>query len=148
MYDSRTWYGRKDPETVSVYRSCFRHSQSVQISGNDQILTIISNKYGNTIFKNNTSITASEGNNAFSVFYGESAQFDDPGVFVTIEDETVDITGKLEFGKADRATPYNFKMKAGVTAPEDMSFDVSLLTIPCEWINNGDNTKTLKYTGI
>lgn len=133
---------------IGISNYCNLTLDNVQVSGNEQILYLIFNSFGNTSFKNNTSFIPAESNVAFNAFYGSAEEYDRPGVFVTLEDDSIGVTGKVEFGKADRAAPYYFKRFAGITTPEDFDLDVDILTPPCNWVINGDGTKTLMYSGI
>lgn len=114
------------------------------ISKSDKIQYVVSNNYGNVVFKNKTSITATANNVAFDCWYGMNQIYDDPGVFVTIADDTVQINGRVEFGKQDRASEANFAEHASITCPSDMDLNVDVLNPPCEWVTEGD-VKTLKY---
>lgn len=118
---------------------------NVKISGGSNITYIVSNNYGNTVFKNKTSLTAAEGRVAFDCWYGMFEVYDDPGVFVTIADNTVEINGEVEFGKKARASEENFSQKASITCPQEMDLNVTLLNEPCEWTDNSDGTKTLRF---
>jgi len=106
---------------------------------------VVSNNYGSTVFKNKTTITPTGNNVAFDCWYGMNQVYDEPGVFVTIADESVKVNGKVEFGKHNRASAENFATHAGITCPEDMELNVSILSPPSEWSSNGDGTKTLRY---
>lgn len=121
---------------------------NVTVEGDSDIYHVITSGYGDLILQNNTSVIAQEDNTSLKIFYGSDAKYDDPGAFATVADETTTLQGKIQFGKDGRATPYNFKTKSWITVPESMEVETELLTIPCEWFNNGDGTKTLKYTGI
>ena len=120
---------------------------NVQISGGDTITYVVSNNYGNVVFKNHTSITASGNHVAFDCWYGLNKQglYDEPGVFVTVADDTVQINGRVEFGKEGRASEENFAAHASITCPEDMELNVDILNPPSEWTSNGDGSKTLRY---
>lgn len=119
---------------------------NVKISGGENITYVVSNNYGNTVFKNKTTITAAEGRVAFDCWYGMQAVYDDPGVFITIADETVQINGKVEFGKHKRASAEKFATNASITCPEAMELNVDILNPPSEWqVNAGQGTKTLRY---
>lgn len=121
---------------------------NVQLSGGSTINYVLSNNYGNTVLKNGTTITASDGKVAFDAWYGLNKQgiYDEPGVFVTIADTTVVINGKVEFGKQNRASDENFAAHAAITCPEEMNLDVTILNPPCEWtVNAQDSTKTLHF---
>lgn len=72
--------------------------------------------------------------------------YDEPGVNVIIADNTVEINGKVEFGKDNRASEENFAANASITCPESMNLDVDILNPPCEWEHNStDGTKTLRF---
>lgn len=120
---------------------------NVKISGGSTITYVVSNNYGNTVFKNKTEITASEGNVAFDCWYGldKNGSYDVPGVFITIADDTVVIDGKVEIGKQARATDENFAEHASITCPEEMELNMSILTPPCQWTSNGDGSKTIRF---
>ena len=120
---------------------------NVQISGGPTIQYVVSNNYGNVIFKNNTSITPSGNNVAFDCWYGLNSQglYDVPGVFVTVADDSVKINGKVEIGKQGRASYEDFAEHASITCPEGMELNVDILNPPCEWTANGDGSKTLRY---
>ena len=120
---------------------------NVDISGDSAITYVVSNNYGNVTFKNKTKITPVGNNVAFDVWYGLNAQglYDVPGVFVTVADDTVQVNGKVEFGKQKRAKDEDFAEHASLTCPSDMNLNVSILNPPCEWHDNGDGPKTLKF---
>lgn len=117
---------------------------NVKVSGGDTIRYVVSNNFGNVVFKNGTSITAAEGRIAFDAWYGMHPDYYD-GVNVTIADDSVVISGPVEFGKANNAPAEMFATNASITCPADTELDVHLLTTPCEWTDNGDGTKTLRY---
>ena len=120
---------------------------NVKLSGGDNITYVVSNNYGEVIFKNKTSITPTEQNVAFDVWYGMNQVYDEPGVNVTIADNSVKINGKVEFGKHNRASLENFEQHASLTCPAEMELNVDVLTPPCIWHENAqDGTKTLRYT--
>ena len=119
---------------------------NVKISGPSNITYVVSNNYGTTVFKNKTEITAAEGRVAFDCWYGMFEVYDDPGVFVTIADESVKINGKVEFGKKSRASVENFAEKASITCPIAMDLDMSILNPPCIWTEDAiEGTKKLHY---
>lgn len=121
---------------------------NVTITGGPNIQYVVSNNYGNVVFKNKTKITAADGRVAFDAWYGMApdGSYDEPGVFVTVADMTVEINGKVEFGKHNRASAEMFAQHASITCPEEMDLNVTLLNIPCEWtINASDSTKTLRF---
>lgn len=120
---------------------------NVKISGGSTIQYVVSNNYGNVVFRNKTSITPTGNNVAFDCWYGlaKDGSYDIPGVFVTVADNSVKINGKVEFGKQGRASEENFAQHASITCPEEMDLNVTLLNTPCEWTHNSDATKTLKF---
>lgn len=119
---------------------------NVKISGGSNIQYVVSNNYGTVVFKNKTAITAAQDRVAFDAWYGMSEVYDDPGVNIIIADDTVVINGKVEFGKANRASAENFAAHASITCPLNMELNTYILNQPCEWIENvGENTKTLRY---
>ena len=121
---------------------------NVKVSGGDTITYVVSNNYGNVVFKNKTVITATDNNVAFDCWYGLLADgsYDIPGVFVTIADSSVVVNGKVEFGKQKRASDENFAEHASITCPEEMDLNVSILNPPSEWQSNpGEGTKTLRF---
>lgn len=120
---------------------------NVKITGGPQIQYVVSNNFGNVVFKNKTEITAAEGRVAFDAWYGMFEVYDVPGVAVRIADSNVKINGKVEFGKHARASLQNFKDHCSLTIPSDMDLAVTQLTQPCSWTENGDGTKTLRYSG-
>lgn len=113
---------------------------NVRIEGYHDNLYLLSNNFGNVVLKNGTTINARNGMIAFDLYYGMSAVYDD-GVTVTIEDESVIINGPIEYSKAARASEEDFATKCKLTTPLGYS-----LQIPegYEWVDNGDNTQTLK----
>lgn len=117
---------------------------NVKVSGGDTITYVVSNNYGTVVFKNGTTITPAGSNVAFDAWYGMNVVYDDPGVNVTINDKSVKINGKVEFGKHNRATVENFAEHAFIRCPEDMDLDVTILTPPCDWTVGG-GYKTLRY---
>lgn len=121
---------------------------NVKISGGPTITYVVSNNYGNVVFKNKTSITPTGNNVAFDCWYGlaKNGDYDEPGVFVTVADKSVKVNGKVEFGKQDRASYENFATHASITCPEEMSLNVDILNPPCEWSSDtSTGMKTLSY---
>lgn len=104
---------------------------NVQLKGKASTQYILSNNFGNVVLKNGTSINSSGGHISFDAHYGLSAEYDD-GVTVTIEDDTVVVSGPIEYTKDDRITDIaQFYEKAhiyipigytGVTAPDGFEF--------------------------
>lgn len=117
---------------------------NVKATGGPTIQYVVSNNFGNIVFKNKTAITPTGDNVAFDVWYGMQAVYDD-GVNVTIADGTVEINGKVEFGKHRRASEEGFAEHASLTCPENMDLNIDVLTPPCAWTDNGDGTKTFRY---
>lgn len=119
---------------------------NVKVSGGPTIKYVVSNNYGDVVFKNKTSITPSEGQVAFDAWYGMFPVYNEPGVNVTIADNSVKINGKVEFGKTSKVTVEQFAEHASITCPTEMNLNVDILTPPCTWTENpGDGTKTLRY---
>ena len=119
---------------------------NVQVSGGPTIQYVVSNNFGTVRFRNGTIITPSEGQVAFDAWYGMNIAYD-AGVNVIIEDDSVMINGKVEFGKAPRASAELFAVNASITCPSAMNLNVNILNPPSEWSDNGDGTKTLRYAG-
>lgn len=119
---------------------------NVKVIGGDTIGYVVSNNYGTVVFKNKTSITASNTNVAFDAWYGMHPDYDEPGVHIIIADNTTVINGRVEFGKANRASDENFANHASITCPEEMELNVDILNQPSSWhINSQDGTKTLLF---
>ena len=121
---------------------------NVKVSGGPTVKYVVSNNYGTVVFKNKTSITASGDNVAFDCWYGLNGNglYDIPGVFVTVADTTVQINGKVEMGKQNRASDENFAEHASITCPEEMDLNVTILNPPCEWFSDASTgTKTLRF---
>ena len=117
---------------------------NVKLTGGPTIQYVVSNNCGDVVFKNKTSITPTGDNVAFDVWYGMNVIYDE-GVNVTIADNTVQINGKVEFGKHNRASLEDFAEHASLTCPSDMDLNISVLTPPCAWTDNGDGSKTFRY---
>lgn len=119
---------------------------NVKVSGGPTIQYVVSNNYGTVVFKNKTSITPTGNNVAFDCWYGMSSVYDDPGVFVTVADNTVKVNGRVEFGKQNRASDEKFATNASITCPEEMSLNVDILNPPSEWTSDpSTGMKTLRY---
>lgn len=119
---------------------------NVKLTGGPTIRYVVSNNYGNVVFKNKTSITSTGNNVAFDCWYGlaPDGSYDEPGVFVTVADNSVAINGRVEMGKQGRASYEMFAEHASITCPEDMDLNVDILNPPCEWTTEG-GMKTLRY---
>ena len=121
---------------------------NVRLSGGPTIQYVLSNNYGDIHLQNHTEITPTNGNVAFDAWYGMSQVYDDPGVFVTL-DNTVVVNGKVEFGKQQRASNANFANHAGITVPSDYELEITpssaITDGSLEWVDNGNGTKTFKY---
>ena len=92
---------------------------NVQLTGDKNTGYVLSNNFGDTVLKNNTVINATDGNVAFDVYYGMSDAYKD-GVSVTIEDSSVQVTGKIEYGMAGMegtADEAEFAAKASLNIP-------------------------------
>lgn len=100
---------------------------------------LLSNNYGNVILKNNTKIKALDNMIAFDLYYGMLPEYDN-GVTVTIEDSTVVIEGRIEYGKANRALQSDFETKCKLTTPIGYQLDIPT---GYEWKDNGNGTQTL-----
>lgn len=112
---------------------------NVKVIGSGINEYLVSNNFGNIIFKNGTQIIAKDKQIAFDLYYGMSSAYDD-GITVTIADDTVVIEGPIEYGKATRANESDFETKCKLITPAGYS-----LNIPneYEWKNNGNGTQTL-----
>lgn len=118
---------------------------NVDVSGGPTIRYVVSNNHGHVVFKNGTKITASEGRVAFDVWYGMSPVYYD-GVDVTIEDDSVQITGVVEFGKKRGASGKDFAYNAFLKYPLNMDLNLSILTKPCVYIDNAEEgTRKVRY---
>ena len=86
---------------------------------------IVSNNNGSFTAVGNTQLIAGEGQVAFDVYYGMSANYDD-GVTVTFgEDFTGKVVGKVEYSAASRVTDGTWQDKAVVTI-ENGDFDIAI----------------------
>jgi hypothetical protein len=112
---------------------------NVEVIGSGINQYLVSNNFGNIVFKNGTKIKALDGQIAFDLYYGMSAAYDE-GITVTIEDASVIIEGPIEYSKANRANQADFEAKCKLTVP--LGYE---LEIPkgYEWKDNGDGTQTL-----
>lgn len=123
---------------------------NVKLSGGPTITYVLSNNYGDVHLQNHTQITPSDGKVAFDAWYGlaKDGSYDVPGVFVTLDD-TVDVNGKVEFGKQDRASWEDFANGAAITVPSDYQLDITPSSAisggTLEWIDDGNGTKSYKY---
>ena len=136
----------------NIFDACMMNSSNltldnVRITADSAIEQVLFNRCGTTIFKNHTVLGTYPNAIAFIDVYGTLPEYDSPGVFTTIADNTVEIIGRVQFGKADRAAFVDFKNNAAITMPMDFDLDVIPLTIPCTWVDNGDGTKSFKYSG-
>ena len=120
---------------------------NVRITTDSGIERILFNRCGTTILKNHTVLGVYPAGTAFTEVYGVLPEYDSPGVFTIVADNTVEIIGRVQFGKADRAASVDFKNNAAITTPIDFDLYVNPLTIPCGWVDNGDGTKTFRYSG-
>jgi len=115
---------------------------NVQLYGYEGTQYVASNNFGNIVYKNHTSFNPVGDNVAFDVWYGMQAVYDD-GVKVTVADDTVQVNGRVEYGKAARASEELFETNARLTVPADM--DIYIRDIPdgYHWVVDG----TIKYLG-
>ena len=118
---------------------------NVQVSGSLMMNYAIQNYSGNNIYSNGTLIVGNRLDNQFAlnVVYGTQEQYQEE-CFVTLKDESVRIIGTIEFAKGDRVSPELFAEHAGITCPAFMNVPVEARYYPCEWVDNGDGTKTFK----
>lgn len=87
--------------------------EDVVLRGTSTDTYVLSNNFGEIHLKGNTQILAVDPNVAFDVWYGLNKNGDyDDGVSVYIDDPTVVIQGKVEFGKQGRASEELFLERA------------------------------------
>ena len=115
----------------------------VKVIGGPSIKYLVESYFGNTVFKDGTHLTASDDNVTFNCYYGILPEYD-TGVHVLIEDDSVIVDGRAEFGKDARATDEGFAANACIACPADMELTVTLLDEPCRW-NYRDKYKFLHY---
>lgn len=94
----------------------------VELQGGPTVQYVLSNNFGNTQLKGDTSIIASEGNVAFDVYYWPDGGYGE-GVSVTIVDSTVKIQGKVEYARDDTASDDEFSEKASLTIPSGYTLE-------------------------
>lgn len=98
---------------------------TINATGSSSIQYIASNNNGSFTAVGNTQLIADEGQVAFDVYYGMSANYDD-GVTVTFgEDFTGKVVGKVEYSAANRVTDGTWQDKAVVTI-ENGEFDIAI----------------------
>lgn len=90
--------------------------EDVELVGGPTVQYVLSNNFGNTQLRGDTSITASGDNVAFDVYYWPDGGYGD-GVSVTIEDRTVKIQGKVVYAHDGTATDDEFSEKASLIIP-------------------------------
>lgn len=105
-----------DNAKILFQNYCDLTLDNVVANGGTTTQYVSSNNFGNTVYKNGTELNAEEGQVAFDVWYGMSSTYD-AGVSVTIEDDSVVINGKVEFGKDSRADENDFISKAVLKVP-------------------------------
>lgn len=115
---------------------------NVTLIGSSNVGYVLSNNFGNTILKNHTKIESTNDRVAFDVWYGNTPLEDD-GVTVIIADDTVEIIGKVEYGKKNRADAEKFKTNVKFTIPTGYESKINLTSEGYEWKDNGDGTQTL-----
>lgn len=85
------------------------------VKSNDAEYTV-SNNFGDSIYKNNTKIIAAgDGDFAFDVYYWPANGYGD-GVTVTIEDDSVEIAGKVQYAH-DNQGKTDFMAKTALVVP-------------------------------
>ena len=115
---------------------------NVKLYGGPDTRYLLSNNYGNIVLKNHTEFYPDHDEVAFDVYYGMNNQGEyDSGVHVTIADNTVKVNGKVEYGKADRASDEQFAANASLIIPEDM--ELNIVSEGFKWESLGDGTKKL-----
>ncbi len=97
--------------------------EDVELVGGPTVQYVLSNNFGNTQLKGDTSITASGNNVAFDVYYWPKGGYGD-GVSVTIVDSTVKIQGKVEYARDDTASDDDFSEKASLIIPPGYTLEV------------------------
>lgn len=85
---------------IQNYSNLTISNSTIEDGGTDTY--VLSNNFGEVHLKDHTKIIAKNGHVAFDVWYGMAAAYDE-GVTVYIDDPTVEIVGKIEYGKANRA---------------------------------------------
>lgn len=137
-----------DQLKMGIQNYCDLTLNNVKLSGGPTIQYVLSNNYGNVQLQNHTSITPSEGKVAFDAWYGMFEVYDHPGVFVTL-DSTVEVNGKVEFGKQSRAANADFANGCAITVPSDYELEITPSSAisdgTLEWVDNGDGTKSYRY---
>ena len=99
---------------------------TLDTSANSNIRYVISNNFGSLTAKGDTVIKAADGKVAFDLWYGMNNDgLYDEGVSVTFgTDFTGSVTGKIEYGAANRASAMQWPGKTKLTI-ENGSFDVT-----------------------
>lgn len=122
---------------------------NVKLIGTEHIQYLCSDNYGTVVFKNGTEFNVVGNGVAFDVWYGldKNGAYDNPGVFVTVADDSVKVNGPVEYGKQSRASDEDFRTKSSLTVPVDMDINFRSKPSDFDWVDNGDGTKTLKYSG-
>ena len=116
---------------------------NVTVIGDSAITYTLSNNFGNIVLKNGTSLNPTEGNVAFDLWYGMNEVYDD-GIRITIEDESVQINGPVEYGKAPRASQELFEERCSLTVPVGMDLTFKSSPEGFGWHDNGNGTKTFQ----
>lgn len=127
---------------IVIQNYCNLTLDNVTVIAPGNVAYALSNNCGNTILKNNTKIISKNNNVAFDVYYGNT-EADDAGVTVTIADDTVEIHGKVEYGKSNRADAEAFKTKAKLTIPAGYESKINVVSEGYEWKANEDGTQSL-----
>ena len=107
----------------------------------------VSNNFGDSVYKNNTRIvTADEKDFAFDVYYWPSNGYGD-GVTVTIEDDSVEIDGKVEYAH-DGESASDFMVNTALIVPAgyETKLTLEVTDYQFEWVDVQDKAGYKKVT--
>ena len=113
---------------IQNYCNLTLENVTLDTSANSNISYVISNNFGSLTAKGNTVIKAADGKVAFDLWYGMNSNglYDD-GVSVTFgTDFTGSVTGKIEYGAANRASTMQWPEKTKLTI-ENGKFEVTFV---------------------
>ena len=113
---------------IQNYCNLTLENVTLDTSANSNISYVISNNFGSLTAKGNTVIKAADGKVAFDLWYGmnDKGLYDD-GVSVTFgTDFTGSVTGKIEYGAANRASTMQWPEKTKLTI-ENGKFEVTFV---------------------
>lgn len=113
---------------IQNYCNLTLENVTLDTSANSNISYVISNNFGSLTAKGNTVIKAADGKVAFDLWYGmnDKGLYDD-GVSVTFgTDFTGSVTGKIEYGAANRASTMQWPEKTKLTI-ESGKFEVTFV---------------------